>query len=282
MALRDILLHIDTYPDPVTPDVVSQAVGFAAMTGARLTGYANEIDFRAPANRMADYLIGLSKIAQEEEERCRRACRKGLEALLDHARDAGVEVEAVTEKAEMYAVGEKVARRARTRDLCLVPLGAAFSGQGEVVHAVVFDSGRPALIFQPGAADLPSGKLGLVVVAWDGGRAAARALADSLPLLAMAAEVRVLTVVGEKPSATQGLAQEAARHLKLHGIDAVADDVESGGQRIGYVLDTYLQTHQADLLVMGAYGRSRLREFILGGATNHVLAGPVTPVLFSH
>ena len=185
-------------------------------------------------------------------------------------------------KADLYSIGDYVAERARTRDLCIVPVTDPLDGQRSIAEAVVFGSGRPVLLFRPGVADLLSGGLSAVVLAWDGSRSAARAMADALPIMAKAREVRVLTVVNEKPDAREGVGVEAARHLGRQGIKAVVEEVDAAGRRIGEVFDAYAAECRSDLLVMGAYGRSRVREFILGGATEHMLREPKVPLLLSH
>ena len=73
-----------------------------------------------------------------------------------------------------------------------------------------------------------------------------------------------------------------AKHLARHGVEVVAEDVKSHGLPIGDVFQAYIEEHKIDLLVMGAYGHSRIREFILGGATKSVLSRPPTWVLLSH
>jgi nucleotide-binding universal stress UspA family protein len=100
--------------------------------------------------------------------------------------------------------------------------------------------------------------------------------------LRLAKVVRVLTIVHEKPRAVPGLGADIVRHLLAHGVRAVVDEVDGSKTSFGRVLDDYLPLHSPDLLIMGAYGQSRLREFILGGATEHVLLAPRIPVLMSH
>jgi nucleotide-binding universal stress UspA family protein len=73
-----------------------------------------------------------------------------------------------------------------------------------------------------------------------------------------------------------------AGHLARHGVEATMEDIKSGGRSIGEVFESYVEEHKVDLLVMGAYGHSRLREFILGGATESMLTRPPTWVLLSH
>lgn len=282
MPVRDILLQIDTYPDATPTEALDQAVRFTAAVGGVLSALAVEVDIQAPKNPLADYLIGLSQMALEEEQKSRRFCAAALEAFASRAGEAGVLGEVIHGKADLYAVGAYVAERSRTRDLCIVPVVDQFDGQRSVVEAVVFGSGRPVLTFRPGVADLPVGGLGTIVLAWDGSRTAARAMADALPVMQTAREVRVLTVTNEKPSAHSGVGTEVARHLAAHGVNAVVEEVDAGGRRIGMVLEESLAEHRPDLLVMGAYGRSRAREFILGGATEHMLRNPKVPLLLSH
>lgn len=282
MAYRDLLLHINTYPEPTPAGAVEEAVSIVAALGARLTGLSFEIDIPLHSNRIADYLIGLSAVAEAEEARSRKACREGLEQFKATATAAGVFESALVGKADHYGVGAHVTRIARSHDLCILPLAGDFDGQLDVAQEVVFGSGRPVLAFRAGSAGGLAQAPKRVVVAWDGSRCSARAMADSLPFLALAGEVRIMTVVGEKPGAVAKLGAEAQHHLRLHGIAAILDDVDAGRDKIGAVLDRYVQQQAPDLLVMGAFGHSRAREFLLGGATQHVLTNPPCPILLSH
>ena len=125
-------------------------------------------------------------------------------------------------------------------------------------------------------------ELNTAVVAWDFSRAAARAIADAIPILEKAKEVRIVTVTNEKVLDTKHSAEELAKNLSRHGIVVVLDKEDAAGRPIGEVLEAHAASCSADLLVMGAYGHSRLREFILGGATKSMLSKPPIPILFSH
>jgi nucleotide-binding universal stress UspA family protein len=282
MPIRDVLLQIDSYPEATSLEAIEQAARFTAAIGGVLSGLAVEVEIRVPRNRLADYLIGLSRLAEDEEQKSRHACQSALAAFSARAKAAGVLGEALRGRSDLYCIGDFVAERARARDLCLVPIADPLDGQRSVAEAVVFGSGRPVLLFRPGRADLPSGGVSTVVLAWDGSRSAARAMADALPVMLKAREVRVLTVVNEKPDARSGLGDDAARHLKAHGVNAVVDEVDASGRRIGQVFDDYVAKCGSDLLVMGAYGSSRVREFILGGATEHMLHDPKVALFLSH
>ena len=148
-------------------------------------------------------------------------------------------------------------------------------------ETVIFGSGRPTLILPEAPRTRPF-ELGTVVVAWDFSRAAARAVSDAIPLLERARKVRIVTVTNEKSLDTKHSSEELAKNLARHRIDVVLDQVDANGRPIGKVLETHALSHQADVLVMGAYGHARWREFILGGATKSLLSRPPLPILLSH
>jgi nucleotide-binding universal stress UspA family protein len=101
-------------------------------------------------------------------------------------------------------------------------------------------------------------------------------------MLEKARRVRVFTVTNEKVIDTTHSSEELAKNLARHGIDVILDRVDAAGRSIGDVLTREVASCNADLLVMGAYGHSRFREFILGGATKSMLSKPPLPILFSH
>lgn len=280
--MKDVLLQITSHPDPTPPEAIDQAVRFAAANSVGLTALAVQVELKTSSNWLANQLINLSEMCAEQEARSLEACRKALDHFTAGCAAHKVSGATLLTQADYYAVGGHVAWYARTRDLCLVPWAGPMDGQRSVAETVVFESGRPVLLFRPGVADLPAEGFGDVVVAWDGGRAAARALADALPLLKRARRVRVLTIVNEKASAHAHLGAEVVRHLGAHGIAAVVEEVDAAGRKAGRVLSDHLAVHHADLLVMGAYGHSRFREFLLGGATEHMLHDPATPIFLSH
>jgi len=107
-------------------------------------------------------------------------------------------------------------------------------------------------------------------------------VADALPLLQKAKKVHVLTVANEKVIESRRPTTEFAKYLGRHGVDVVLDTVDAADRRIGDILESYVTSCNADMLVMGAYGHSRIREFILGGATKSMLSRPPLPIFLSH
>lgn len=280
--MKDIILHIDSYPEPTSKEGIEQAVRFAAAVDANITALAVQVDIRAPNNALAERLINLSGLCAQEEAKSRAYCQAAIATFSEKLAVYGVRGDVSATTADLVGMGSHVALRARTRDLCLIPVMDSLDGQRDVAETVVFQSGRPVLLYRPGMADLFGGGLNTVVIAWDGSRTAARAMADALLVLQKARQVRVLTILNEKREAVAGLGADAVRHLKLHNIAAIADEVDAAGRKIGQVLSDYVTAQSADLLVMGAYGRSKMREFILGGATEHMLRHSPVPLMLSH
>jgi nucleotide-binding universal stress UspA family protein len=144
------------------------------------------------------------------------------------------------------------------------------------LDAALFDTGHPVLVAPPKP---PAGIGRRIALAWNGSAEASRVVAAALPFLARAEAVRILTATGTDKRAP---AEALVAYLGHHGVRATAEKVELQSHSIGHVLVERAQGHGADLLAMGAYGHSRLREMILGGATRDVLAQATLPVLMAH
>ena len=152
----------------------------------------------------------------------------------------------------------------------------------DFVERVMLSSGRPTLVVpRSGRTNLAAD---LAIIGWSGKRESARAVFDGLPLLKMAKKVKIVWIDPEMeyphPGSLPGA--ELAATLSRHGVDAVVEPISTGGHDTGEALLTAIADSGAELLVMGAYGHSRLSEMILGGVTKSVLKGMKCPVLFSH
>ena len=279
MAFKDILLTLTSYPDPTPPSVAEQAVAIAAGFGAHLAAVACEVHVEVPGHFLSGSIANIPGLIAGETEKSRRNAEKLLAAFDAAAARAGIPHETYLEKCPTYAAPDLLAEYARLRDLTIVSVPESYDQW--YAEAVIFGSGRPILVLPERASPRPF-ELGTVAVAWDFGRAAARAVSDALPLLGKARTVRIVTVTNEKKLDTKHSAAELAKNLARNGIDVVVDNVDSGGRRIGEALEGYTVAHRVDVLVMGAFGQPRWREFILGGATKSLLAKPPLPILFSH
>lgn len=177
---------------------------------------------------------------------------------------------------------ESFVAHARYADVAIVARSAPAGGETPVVvpEWLVFASGRPVILLPRQA---PSTLARRVVVGWDASREATRAVADALPFLARAEAVEVLVVDPEQHAGSHGPEPGAdiARHLARHGVPVEVRRVDSGGAPVSATLLARAAAFGADLLIMGAYGHSRLSELVFGGATRGVLQDAELPVLMS-
>jgi nucleotide-binding universal stress UspA family protein len=153
----------------------------------------------------------------------------------------------------------------------------------DVPQYAALHAGRPVLIVPHSGA--PAMLSRRILVAWDASPSATRAVTDSLPLLRRAAGVEILAFTEAYPDERQGQqpATDLAQYLARHGVNAIVSAVAATShQEVGAALLAHAGRSQADLLVMGCYGHSRLRELMLGGTTRSVLGEMALPVLMSH
>jgi nucleotide-binding universal stress UspA family protein len=180
------------------------------------------------------------------------------------------------------AVGEVAAREARTADAFVALRPNGVRGEPEhLVEGVLFGSGRHIFLV-PGRKPA---KLAFdnVLVAWNGSREAARALAEARPYLHKAKAARVVVVDDKAPAERQAvLGKDAVDHLKHHHIKATLHHARLQDHDVGKTLIAEARRLQADLIVMGGYGHSRLREWLLGGATYELLHKAPVPLLLAH
>jgi nucleotide-binding universal stress UspA family protein len=280
MTIRDLLVQIDQ--TQAAQHRLEAGLKLAERFGAHLTALylaaepfmRSASGYHLPADVVREHL----RHTEAEAEAVFAAARQAAE-------QRGVELETRLETGPLDRLPAILARIARNTDLIVVgEPNPAESGTDEttLVEAAFMDTGRPALVVPyMGAKTLPPAR---VLVAWDGSREASRAVHDALPLLRLAEEVVVLIVDAAKLGPRFGPQPGAGvlAHLRRHEVAAQVKAVESGGAAIAGLILLQAADENADLVVMGGYGHSRLREMILGGATRHMLERMSVPVLFAH
>lgn len=282
MAYKDILLALTTYPDATPASAIDEPIAFAVAVGARISALACEVHYKVPNTILGRALIDVPGMAAAEAKKSALAGKRLLAAFSAAAEKQGVLQDRIVERCLTTLPPDILVEYARLRDLMIVPVPDGDTLRHSYAEAVIFGSGRPVLITSEERGRSGKFKLDTVVVAWDFSRPAARAVADALPVLEKAKLVRIATVTNEKVIDTKRSGEEFAKHLAHHGVKVVLDKVDAAGRSIGAVLEAYVASTNADLLVMGAYGHSRVREFILGGATKSILSRPPVSVLLSH
>lgn len=276
--MKDIILKLEA--DPSRDRSLDFAVSVAETCDAHITGMAfcDPIGFpQYPIPAMPASV--LSNIVTQKEREARASITRFEEAA--RGRNLSFDHELVTHRLPHSA--EAFAVKARRGDLSIVQQTEdRGEDNGAIIETVLFDSGRPVMI----VPYIHKGGLTLdqVVCCWDGSSTAARAINDARPLLRRAGNVEILIVSNEKTedSRHQASGEGIVRHLAHHGIDAKlkmlrAADVDAANAILSYIADK-----GTDVVVMGGYGHSRLREFVLGGVTRTILASMTAPVFMSH
>ncbi len=281
MSYKDLLVVLDSASD--TRGRIELAAALAEKSAAHLVALYPIPSPDLP--RRAGYadLAALEPVYREWRERALEQAESVREIFENAAKRHGISQEwrGVAEGREADP-----ALHARYADLAILGQRNPDSDEMAMIRPhperVTLASGRPILVIPyAGSFDRIGG---CVLVAWNASREAARAVADAMPILAAADSVTVMSVDprggdegdGDLPGA------DIAVHLARHGVKARIERTVSADVPIGEVLLSRAADLGADLLVMGAYGHSRMRELLLGGATRSILASMTIPVLMSH
>jgi len=276
-----ILVHLDAAKR--RPQTLDVALGLAESFDAHLVGLFSPAPVRVAIPAVGE---GASVLREIEEERQRKALAAQAEeefrAVTVRRGNARIEWRDVPGDA-LYAVQQS----ARYADLVVAGQPDPYAGDADEAVSgfpgdLVLSAGRPVL-FVPYAGRFA--KLGTrILVAWNTSREAARAVHDALPLLERAQRVDVVAFDPQRGGADHGERPGAdiALYLARHGVKASAAQQRGAGIDVGAQILSRAADMEADLIVMGAYGHSRLRERVLGGATRTLLDSMTVPVLMSH
>jgi nucleotide-binding universal stress UspA family protein len=147
-------------------------------------------------------------------------------------------------------------------------------------ETTLFESGRP-MIMVPRIEKGPF-EIDNVMICWDGSRAAARAVADAIPILGKSTRVEIVIVTNERGKQYDIEGADIGQHLARHGLKVNVHRLPGGGIDVADALLSYAADSATDFMVMGGFGHSRLREFVLGGVTRSIFQSMTVPVLFSH
>jgi nucleotide-binding universal stress UspA family protein len=279
MTFRAIAVHLDD--GPLCAQRVDMAVRIARRFGSRLVGL-----YLVPVAELTPSIAAVLPPGVVERRLAESGDAQHRAEMSFRNAAAPLGAAAVEFRAPAGEVLDAALAHARCADLSILAQPDAEDANADftrrLAEHVMLGSGAPILVV-PYAAPVPEPGSN-VLIAWDGGREAARAVRDALPILATAARVTVV-------SATRGgeLADRMARsqarlggYLAAHAIDPQFKRVEGTGGEAAERLLSQVSDVGADLIVMGGYGHARAREFVLGGATSTMLEAMTVPVLMSH
>jgi nucleotide-binding universal stress UspA family protein len=251
------------------------AISLASAFEAHVTGIAFAYEPEVLPDPSGQGSRRFMRIREENEEAAAAAAAQ----FEKQAADAGVAVTARAVTSTLSNGYDLFGRIARRFDLVVAGQDDPDQATSEamVVEGALFESGRPLIMVPYIHKD--GLKLDRVMVCWDGSRPAARAVADAMPLLARAGKVEVVIVAQARSDEMPGA---VAEHLARHGLNVNVERIVRAGVDVKDVLLNYAADSVANLVVMGGYGHSRLREFTLGGVTRGMLASMTVPTLMSH
>lgn len=226
--------------------------------------------------------IALASLIEAQTAAYKEEQEKAAKAFARACQDAGVDFEWQAEQCLDYLVSTHAGSRARAADLVIFPEPAEGTALGRHrLEELVLASGRPVLALPTDWVGRVLGKD--ILVAWDGGREATRAVFDAVPLLANARQVRIVSVQGflDEPVRQFTPADQIAATLSRHGIRTECHTFRSTRGSVRAELQAQVLDTGADMVVMGCYGHSRFREMVLGGVSRDMLKDIPFPLLLA-
>jgi nucleotide-binding universal stress UspA family protein len=258
---------------------VDYAVSIAGTFDAHLCGIAFSYEPVVPPSIMGGIPADVIDAQWAASAKAADAAIAGFEAA---AKREGIGAEHRKLEASLGGAGDLFGRLARRFDLAVVGQAEPKHGPAQdlVIEGALFGSGRPVIVvpyIQKGGL-----KLDRVLICWDGSRPAARAIGDAMPFLARAAAIDVVIVASGREKSDEIPGVDMGEHLARHALKIEVKRLVSGDLDVANTILSYAADSGADLIVMGGFGHSRLREFVLGGVTRGILGSMTVPALMSH
>jgi nucleotide-binding universal stress UspA family protein len=255
------------------------AVGVAEAFGAHLLAVAVSYEPVIPGTVMGGVL---PEVIDSQRAESNKMARTAIARFEQAAKRAGISMETRVLNTSVAGAADQIGRIARRFDLAVVGQPARKSSLPDQVvdEAVLFESGRP-VIFVP-YVQTGGVKLDRIMVCWDGSRAASRAVADAMPFLKKAKQVEIVIVSNKPAKDNEVPGADLGQHLARHGLKVDIKRITSPDTDVPSTILSHAADSSADMIVMGGYGHSRLREFVLGGVTRGLLESMTVPVLMSH
>jgi len=278
MSLQ-ILLPLHTYPDGNSESLLSQAIAVAGYLEGEIHALVLAAEFPPLASALGNLVLDVPSILADARERCRETGAALLQSLTDQAKADGVRTRSSEIDCHPASFGDRASVAGRYHDLILTGLSSNDNVLRLTAEALIFGSGRPVMLLPEQHV---TGEMGHVMIAWDGSRVAARAVNDARIFLERSTKVTVAVVTDEKVLPDHSLGAKLTDYLTAHELTVEHVEIQSGGRPVAGVLQEEAARVGAGILVMGGFGHSRMRDFVLGGATRGILGELRMPVLLAH
>lgn len=277
-GIKNILIALASdFEDDRKSSALAYGISLARRTGAHVTVQSASLRLQLRGTwvpRFAAALVGA-------ENRRRQALTETIAASArSDAAVAGINCDTYTPNLPYLALMRSFADSARLHDLTVVDAEpAALKLDRDLVEVLLMETGRPMIVVPPGVEAFECRR---AIVAWDGSAKAARAANDALPFLKATEAVEIVSVLGEKEIGRSVMGAELAPQLVRHGIAASVNDLQAAHGDVAETLRAEARQFEADLVVMGGYVHSRLKELVLGGVTQSLLARSAVPLFMSY
>ncbi|HEY2134437.1 MAG TPA: universal stress protein [Xanthobacteraceae bacterium] len=275
--IKDLVVNLGV---GTTRDVaVDYAISIAETFDAHLCGIAFSYEPVVPPSIMGGIPADVIDAQWAASEKAADTAIAGFEAAV---RRESITAEHRKLQASLGGAGDLFGRLARRFDISVVGQAEPKHGPAQdlVIEGALFGSGRPVIVVPYIQKDAL--KLDRVLICWDGSRQAARAIADAMPFLARSATIDVVIVASGREKSDEIPGVDIGEHLARHGLKIEVKRIVSTDIDVPNTILSYVADSGADFIVMGGFGHSRLREFVLGGATRGILASMTVPALMSH
>jgi nucleotide-binding universal stress UspA family protein len=275
--IKNILLALPSSKSNAA--ALNYAASMAQLFDAHLTGAAVTRDIIMPGTVFDSAGAEVMEAYHRESQ---AAAKAAIASFDEKSRREALSTGSLLLDARAVGAGELLARTARRFDFTIMQQASPDSPEDDdlLIEAALVGSGRPVLIV-PYIHDKPL-KLDRIMICWDGGRNAARALNDALPFLERAKQIEVVTISSSSKATGTIPGADIGHHLSRHGVNVEVRNLAADNIGISNRILSHAADHSIDLIVMGGYGHSRLREFVLGGTTREILQSMTVPTLMSH
>src|SRR5262245_6265222 len=273
--IKDVVVNLTGgHPQDFASDY---AISVAATFGAHIAGIGFIYEPVIPGSMLGGIPTDLIEAQREENSKAAKEAIARFEAA---AKAAGLSAETRMVDASIAGAADLFGRIARRFDIAVVGQARREQGASEelLIEGALFGSGRPLIVVPH--TQKQGLKLNRIIICWDGSRPAARAIADALPFLQRAQTIEVVVVTGERDKSGEITGTRLRAHLARHGINVEIKKIT--GSDVPNTILAHATASGTDFMVLGGYGHSRLREFILGGVTRTIMRSMVVPMLMSH
>jgi nucleotide-binding universal stress UspA family protein len=277
--VKSILIGV-TY-DTAEADKASSALPYglslARLANARITVQSASVRVTVPHSFVSNFA---GDMVSAENRRLDALAKAASETARDAANAAGLALTSEHLQLSNSDLVESFIPRARVHDLTVLDSERSpLSADRGLIEAALFESGRPVIVVPQGVTEFAARR---ILIAWDGSARAARALHDALPFLKDADHVEIVRVTGEKDLSRTISGSDVAPYLESHSVHATATNLAAEDGDAAQTLRRHAAEGAFDMIAMGAFVHSRMRQMVLGGVTRSLLDASPVPLFMSY